>query len=219
MFTVTAPMSIRWHALRKAQGRLDALVVVLARPQDLAFARTLAARWGHAVPHCHFVAGRGDFHVGRVPARNLGALLGAKLRRLKVPPAQTILIGVGEAARCAFDLVVLGALAGLGAIVVDMAPVSAMPVLPVLPPMGAALRFLCHAPADDRERRDFDTMLRGLRQTAIDLRIMTLPPGPDAASRAIGGFLIELVARADWSRSIPFAVPLPTTPFSPESQS
>jgi hypothetical protein len=89
-----------------------------------------------------------------------------------------------------------------------------MPVLPVLPPMGAALRFLCHAPADDRERRDFDTMLRGLRQTAIDLRIMTLPPGPDAASRAIGGFLIELVARADWSRSIPFAVPLPTTPFS-----
>lgn len=216
MFTVTAPMPIRWHALRKAQGRLDALVVVLARPQDLAFARTLAARWGQAVPHCHFVAGRGDFHAGRVPARNLGASLGAKLRRLKVPPAQTVLIGVGEAARCAFDLVMLGALAGLGAIVVDMAPVS---VLPVSPPMGATLRFLCHAPAYDRERRDFDTMLRGLRQTAIDLRTMTLPPGPDAASRAIGGFLIELVARAGWSRSIPSAVPTPATPFSPESRS
>lgn len=191
MLTQTVPLPIRWHALRKAQGRLDALVVVLARPQDLPFARALAGGWGQAVPHCHFVAGRADFHPDQGQIRDLGTSLGAKLRRLKLGPAQTILIGVGEAARCAFDLVMQSALAGLSAILVDMVPVS---VAALAPPMGSALRFLRRD--GDPHHRDADAMLHGLRQTAIDLRSMTLPPGPDAISRAIGGFLIELVARA-----------------------
>lgn len=212
MITPASPLPIRWYTLRQAQGRRDALVAVLARPQDLPFARTLAARWGQAVPHCHFVAGRADFHTGRAPAPGLGASLGAKLRRLKVAPAQTILIGVGEAARCAFDLVVFGGLVGLGAILVDI-PVKTAPVFaaPVPPTMGAALRLLRQDGDGDPDRRDFDAMLHALRQAAIDYRTMSLPQDPDAVGRAIGGFLIELVARASWHRSL--------SPSSPESQS
>lgn len=213
MMIATTPSTLRWHALRKAQGRIDALIVVLARRHDLAFARALAQRWGEAVPHGHFVAARADFQAGNMP---LDTMLWGKARTSGLQPSQIILVGVEEAARCAFDLVVNGSLAGLSAILVDMAPALAAPVLPA---MGAALRFVRHARADEADSPDlpaFEAMIHGLRQASFDLRTITLPEGPDPASRAIGTFLIELVARVSLYRSMPPLVP--AVPPSAESQ-
>jgi hypothetical protein len=69
--------------------------------------------------------------------------------------------------------------------------------------MGAALRFLLHGAANAPHDRAFDLMVHALRQSAFDLRTMTLPAGADPAGRALGSFLIELVARASGYRSLP----------------
>lgn len=199
MANQSTPPTMRWHVLRKAQGRGDALVVVLARHGDLGFARRLARHWGEAVPHAHFVTARSEFQSGRDFPSEFDRALWNEARRLGLQPSQIILVGHGEAAHFAFERVLHGGLAGLGAILVDM---PAVPVPPGVPAMGAVLRFLRHDVPDAPHDRAFDLMVHALRQSAFDLRSMALPAGGDPAGRALGSFLIELVAKASGYRSL-----------------
>jgi hypothetical protein len=60
---------------------------------------------GDAVPHAHFLIARSEFHADRDFLRGFDRALWNKARRLGLQPSQIILVGHGDAARFAFELV------------------------------------------------------------------------------------------------------------------
>jgi hypothetical protein len=187
----------RWHQLSEAEGVAEALVIVSCDPADVACAQAFAARSGRVVPRCAFAAFEAGHRAGRMVFTPVQEIVEREAHALGLALPQIVLIGAGRAGQYVLDLTLCNALPGVHVIVVDLPPGGVVISLPLA---QGSFRFVQHRWPDDPEGYRFDHTIHALRDACLDIRTMVLPNDPGATERAIGTFLVELVARASRHR-------------------
>ena len=189
-----------WHRLEMPHGTVEALVLVLCAPGKRATATRFARRWAPVVPHSAFAGLEVEPAYAEATFARLRALIALEVANLGLGANQLILVGAGEMGQCALNLAVLGVVPGVSAIVIDIPPGT----IPMgAPTVRAFLRFVQSRQGSHLDRLFFDKMIQVLRSASFDVRSVVLSDGPDPAQRAVGGFLVELVANAGHYRSGP----------------
>lgn len=173
-------------------------MLVLFAKGDLSHAEDLARDWAEAVPRSAFAGLETDLESCRITLAPLRERILDEAAKLGLGPLQIIIVGSGKAGQRALDLVLLGIVRGVGAIIVDIPP-GPIPISPG--GVMGSVRFVQHRQPDDPDGGHFDALVQALRLSSLDIRIIALPEGPDPASRALGTFLVELVANASRHRS------------------
>lgn len=191
-----------WHRLEMPHGTVEALVLVLCAPGKRATATRFARRWAPVVPHSAFAGLEVEPAYAEATFARLRELIALEVSNLGLGANQLILVGAGEMGQCALNLAVLGVVPGVSAIVIDIPP----GITPVgTPAVRAFLRFVQSHQGKPLDRLHFDKMMQILHRASFDVRSVALSdgPGPDPAHRAVGAFLVELVANAGHYRSGP----------------
>lgn len=189
----------QWHLLLTPKTDVEALVVILFFKGERTNALRLMRQWTGVIPHCAFAGLEIDPRFTEIGFTHLRRMIGVEASRLGVGTNQLIMIGMGPLGRCALDLAARGVVPGISAIIIDIPddPVATVPA----PAVRTCLRFVQYRSTGDVRRPGFDAMVRMLRRSCFDVRVVALSSGPDPATRAIGGFLVELVANAGHYRS------------------
>jgi hypothetical protein len=110
-----------------------------------------------------------------------------------------VLVGQAGAASAVLDLALGGGLGGVGAILIDLPPEAPRHRID---PIRRVFRFVQHGAPDAPHSAHADHTLHALRQAGHDIRTIALPDAPEPTGRAIGAFLVELVARASRHHAI-----------------
>jgi hypothetical protein len=186
-------LPLRWHSFFVPLMTTEALVVHIGEKGEVERGRAFAAHWTDVVPRSAFAAVEVDLsrrHIGFAPVQ---AMFRAASKDLGVDLSQIVLIGSGYAALRALDLALCNALRDVHVIAVDLPPSG---VVIGLTPVRGAFRFVQHRRLDDPGELHFGHTAHLLREACLDVRTIILPDEPDPTNRAIGTFLVELVARA-----------------------
>ncbi|MDB5706199.1 MAG: hypothetical protein JWN66_3315, partial [Sphingomonas bacterium] len=130
---------MQWHHFTRNDGAADALVVILFAHAGLTEAERLTSAWAHAVPRSAF-AGI-ELEAGAPAFSVLRDLLMIEAAALDLGIWQVVLVGTGVAGRQVLDLVTIGVVPGISAIVIDLPP-GPLPVVPA--GTAASIRFVPH---------------------------------------------------------------------------
>jgi hypothetical protein len=179
-------------------GAADALVLVLFAHGGFTEAERLTSAWASAVPRSAFGGIELEAGAPAVAHSVLRDIVMTEAAALDLGIWQVVLVGAGVSGRQVLDLVTIGVMPGISAIVIDLPP-GPPPMVPA--GTAASIRFVQHARPDDPDGAGFDALVHALRLSSIDTRIVVLPAGADPASQAFGTFLVELVANASIGRS------------------
>lgn len=202
---------LRWKRFGAPAAPAEALVLQVHETMDATNAEMQASRWRSIVPRSAFAALGMDLYSRRISLAPIQELVHREAKRLGIGLSQIVVVGFGDAAQRALDLLLCNALADVHAILVDLPSAS---VVVGYPPARGAFRFVQHRLADDPGGRHFDQTIHTLRLAGLDIRTMVLPNGEAATERATDAFLVELVARA--SRAHPLRRSAESAPTSPE---
>lgn len=213
MATVT-PSLPRWHSHGAPKSTSEALILSVCDGDGLLAAAHFAERWAAIVPRSAFAAFQMDLASRKIMFAPIQKMVQQEAGKIGLALSQIVLVGFGPAGLRALDLAICNALSDVHVIAVDLPPSSSVGV--GLPPARGAFRFVQHRRADDPDGKHFDHTIHLLRDACLDIRTMVLPDGPDPTDRAIGSFLVELVARA--SRYQPTVRREPGGPLQSEGQ-
>ncbi|WP_157098745.1 hypothetical protein [Novosphingobium rosa] len=180
-------------------ARSEALVLCLCASGDSAATQALAQPWTLLAPRSAFAVIELDLPLSETARQQALALIadGMALRGLSVP--HLVLVGQGDAASAALDLALGGGLAGVGAILIDLPPQAPRHRTDQT---RSVFRFVQHPAPGTPHSVHVDQTLHALRQDGHDIRTIALPDAPEPTGRAIGAFLVELVARASRHHAI-----------------
>ncbi len=186
-------------------GRSEALVLCLCPSGQSAAMQALAQPWTMLAPRSAFAVLELELPLGEAGEQQALALIDAEVGALGLSMPQLVLVGQGAAASAALDLALENGLAGVGAILIDLPPEAPRQRID---PIRRVFRFVQHGAPEAPHSAHADHTLHALRQAGHDIRTIALPDAPEPTGRAIGAFLVELVARASRHHAIaPAAVP------------
>lgn len=192
--------SARWHHVTVARSpQREALVLCLCTSGECVRTEAMVQPWALLVPRSGFAVLELELPLTDVIRQHVLALIASEVAGLGLSVPQLVLVGHGEAASAVLELALSRTLAGAGAILIDL-------------PRGggrlgkaqsrSAFRFVQHDAPDTTQSLHVDQTVHALRQAGHDIRTIGLPNAAEPTERAIGAFLVELVARASRHHTI-----------------